>query len=753
MKKHAGYSLIEMTVVMGMIAVIIASLALQQQRASQIQLADAAGSELAQLAQAAESFIASNYGPLVGIDFAGALIPIPPDLVAKGMVCSENGPAPRTGADRICDIPGEALAARGFMPANWTGSSTGIASSGKWMLRTRVSQTLSANGTLNYSVQGLILSQLPFALADGVPNEAVAGRAVLASRNVAAGYVPLGGADFETIGQAIKIPAASWDWNGSNAPLNPAKFINAPLQYGALAGLQSAMNNLIYLRRDGLLPMTGDLHMGYYTAAEKIQVMQRWPYADPSSGITNYVPCSCEQGAATCPSGRYRAQGPGNNPLYLNSRIEAPAGFNGNNLGTLYAEALRTGNTAMQNKIVDFNLCPADQGYNVKSGADLMRFYGNLDVKGNAQAALRMQVGYQDPAHVPSAAETANAASWKAQLSTSDRLAGAQYAAAAATANAMANPDDLAVNGNATMQCDPSVTIDGAPSCASFDAKYKGALYVGVRQQSGRTGTPASAAQPENYSSVNWKGYGINSLSGSFHETPKSTLPAAGSTAVNLEKNVTVGTGAGMAGGQGAEALRVLNSAQTDGAMVVVGGGQITTTPNTMGVVNDTNSALDSVIAGTAKASRISDKGGLSVRDAYVWNLDYDTNSTTPNSNHSPYLSTLLGPFPITYTGVAIRKLGSVQNNTQGPSNLVNKSLAGCRPDGAGGYIGEPKIYLTPNMFYGSVDLGVLVKQNGFAFYAQDNGASWEIHALTPDGFEAVDYGIVYALTCFVGQH
>ena len=151
------------------------------------------------------------------------------------------------------------------MPIGWDGTIYSLRATGnKWMVRTRVMNAIQANLIVN----GLVLSQNPFdiGVATGVASNyglALAGMAIQKSKLLFAGRVEEDSSNvmvFKTSAAGnITIPNADWTW--AAATLNTPTYINSKAQIGVLAGVNNQTTS-VFLRRDGTLPMTGDLNMG-----------------------------------------------------------------------------------------------------------------------------------------------------------------------------------------------------------------------------------------------------------------------------------------------------------------------------------------------------------------------------------------------------------------------------------------------------------------------------------------------------------
>ena len=317
-QRQTGFTMIELMLVMGVMAVMGLLASMQQERQARQAVAEAAGNELAQVSAAVDTFITTYAESLVGQDESGNVIAMDPSISAP------TPPAGPTAADvlsfqtrgahavqcnatvgigRLCDIPAGLLGDLGLMPNNWNGEISSVRNSGSWIIRTKVGSGLNTN---SYIVNALVISEKPFQLGDGTPDGALAGRATIASKMIAAGVVRDVSATatpdlrFSSRNGDFSLVPGSWDWPG--APLRPgianavppvaakqipSQIANSEHQFGALAGLNSSQTASVFLRRDGRLPMLGDLNMGAVDAA----AAAAYQAAHPQCGTANHFPC------------------------------------------------------------------------------------------------------------------------------------------------------------------------------------------------------------------------------------------------------------------------------------------------------------------------------------------------------------------------------------------------------------------------------------------------------------------------------
>ena len=244
--------MVELLVVMGIMSVLSMLLLMQMERQARMTLAEAAGSELAQVHGAMDAFLSAYHSDIIGTDGSGNAVAMDPAITAY-VSCAPSG------SDRFCDVKPDVLAAIGLMPNNWTGDIAVLPNAGKWTIRIKVFD--APDGTKKAT--GMILSEKPFQLRDGIVDGALAGRSVLYSRLSSAGLVRPTTADetklsFNARNEDFIIDKTEFK---AQAPL-PVDFITADYQFGAVFGNNVNQADSIYLRRDGSLPMLGDLNMG-----------------------------------------------------------------------------------------------------------------------------------------------------------------------------------------------------------------------------------------------------------------------------------------------------------------------------------------------------------------------------------------------------------------------------------------------------------------------------------------------------------
>lgn len=225
MKKQnkKGFSLLELILVLG-VGTMMAFMRFQDMKNEQeTVMAKAVGQQMKQMGEATNRYISIRYDKLS-------------TLTASSSQSSD--PGPRTCDSSDCEITYQTLVNEGLLPASYTGVNA-QKSSYKILLK-------RSGTTPNYIINGLITTTLPWSeggkfrydLLGKAMQEAGIDSGMTQSATVASG---LQGAWKET----------STDYNN----------ISSAGLMGYRVGYDSAMYS-VYLRRDGTLPMTGDLNMG-----------------------------------------------------------------------------------------------------------------------------------------------------------------------------------------------------------------------------------------------------------------------------------------------------------------------------------------------------------------------------------------------------------------------------------------------------------------------------------------------------------
>lgn len=218
--KAAGFTLIEIMLVMA-VAGAIAVLDMKRRAAdAEDAAARAAGVQMKEMAQAVNGYLVSKYAPLVSLT-------------------DPNCPA--TGPDR-CVLAPQALIDEGLLPVGYSLRNVWNA---QYSIEVRVVGTAPTQNLL-----GIVLTTTPWTTdveGGGDPKLGSLGRAV---REI--------GPDGGVATSPTEISGFSGSWTAGTAEHSG---LNRTGQLAARVGYNSAMMT-VFLRRDGTLPMTGNLNMG-----------------------------------------------------------------------------------------------------------------------------------------------------------------------------------------------------------------------------------------------------------------------------------------------------------------------------------------------------------------------------------------------------------------------------------------------------------------------------------------------------------
>ncbi|GKW20727.1 hypothetical protein PEC302107_24560 [Pectobacterium araliae] len=222
-RSKKGFSLLELILVLG-VASAVSFMKFQDLKQEQENTqAKIAGEQLKQIGEAVNGYISIRYDKLSTLTTAAG---------------TGTDPGPRTCSANGCEITYQTLVNEGLLPAGYTGVNM-QKSSYKILLK-------RAGSTPNYVINGLVVTTLPWSEGNRIRYDLL-GRAMQAA-GIDSGMTQSTSVASGTGGQ--------WTENQSNfAGINAA---------GLLAyrvGYDSSMYS-VYLRRDGTLPMTGDLNMG-----------------------------------------------------------------------------------------------------------------------------------------------------------------------------------------------------------------------------------------------------------------------------------------------------------------------------------------------------------------------------------------------------------------------------------------------------------------------------------------------------------
>jgi len=220
-----GFSLLELILVLG-VGAMISFIKFQDMRTEQEQvLANAVGQQIKQVGEAVNGYINIRY-----------------DKIALLSNASGNGtdPGPRNcnTASSICTITYQTLINEGLLPTTYSSKNSFGSDYTIQLKRSGISP--------NYIVDGMIMTNSAW-IEGGHIRYDMLGRAMMSA-----------GVDSGVTKSNTSINGYSNGWNYNNSAFS---VISKPGTLGYRVGYNSSMYS-VYLRRDGTLPMTGNLNMG-----------------------------------------------------------------------------------------------------------------------------------------------------------------------------------------------------------------------------------------------------------------------------------------------------------------------------------------------------------------------------------------------------------------------------------------------------------------------------------------------------------
>lgn len=223
MKIKKGFSLLELTLVLG-VGTMVAFMKFQDMKNEQESiLASAVGQQMKQIGEAVNGYINIRYDKLSTLSNAAG---------------TGTDPGPRTCSGSVCEITYQTLINEGLLPSTYTGTNANKSS---------YKIILKRDGTSpNYVINGLITTSTAW-IEGGKTRYDLLGNA-MQTAGIDSGMTKTTSNAFGYGGQ----------WSETSANFNN---ITSAGQLAFRVGFNSALYS-IYLRRDGTLPMTGNLNMG-----------------------------------------------------------------------------------------------------------------------------------------------------------------------------------------------------------------------------------------------------------------------------------------------------------------------------------------------------------------------------------------------------------------------------------------------------------------------------------------------------------
>lgn len=222
MKIKKGFSLLELTLVLG-VGTIVAFMKFQDMKNEQESiLASAVGQQMKQIGEAVNGYINIRYDKLSTLSNAAG---------------TGTDPGPRTCSGSVCEITYQTLINEGLLPSAYTGTNANKSS---------YKIILKRDGTTpNYVINGLITTSTAW-IEGGKTRYDLLGNAMQTA-----------GIDSGMTRTTSNASGHSGQWSETSSDFNN---ITTAGQFAYRVGFNSALYS-IYLRRDGTLPMTGDLNL------------------------------------------------------------------------------------------------------------------------------------------------------------------------------------------------------------------------------------------------------------------------------------------------------------------------------------------------------------------------------------------------------------------------------------------------------------------------------------------------------------
>ncbi|ENI4870718.1 shufflon system plasmid conjugative transfer pilus tip adhesin PilV [Escherichia coli] len=222
MKIKKGFSLLELTLVLG-VGTMVAFMKFQDMKNEQESiLASAVGQQMKQIGEAVNGYINIRYDKLSTLSNAAG---------------TGTDPGPRTCSGSLCEITYQTLINEGLLPSTYTGTNANKSSYKIILKRDGTSPNFVINGLITTSTAWIEGGKTRYDLLGNAMQTAGIDSGMTRTTSNAFGY---GG-----------------QWSETSANFNN---ITSAGQLAFRVGYNSALYS-VYLRRDGTLPMTGDLNL------------------------------------------------------------------------------------------------------------------------------------------------------------------------------------------------------------------------------------------------------------------------------------------------------------------------------------------------------------------------------------------------------------------------------------------------------------------------------------------------------------
>lgn len=222
MKIKKGFSLLELTLVLG-VGTMVAFMKFQDMKNEQESImASAVGQQMKQIGEAVNGYINIRYDKLSTLSKAAG---------------TGTDPGPRTCSGSVCEITYQTLINEGLLPSTYTGTNANKSSYKIILKRDGTTPNYVINGLITTSTAWIEGGKTRYDLLGNAMQTAGIDSGMTKTTSIASGH--------------------SGQWTETSANFNN---ITSTGQLAFRVGFNSALYS-VYLRRDGTLPMTGDLNL------------------------------------------------------------------------------------------------------------------------------------------------------------------------------------------------------------------------------------------------------------------------------------------------------------------------------------------------------------------------------------------------------------------------------------------------------------------------------------------------------------
>lgn len=222
MKIKKGFSLLELTLVLG-VGTMVAFMKFQDMKNEQESImASAVGQQMKQIGEAVNGYINIRYDKLSTLSNAAG---------------TGTDPGPRTCSGSVCEITYQTLINEGLLPSAFTGTNANKSSYKIILKRDGTTPNYVINGLITTSTAWIEGGKTRYDLLGNAMQTAGIDSGMTKTTSIASGH--------------------SGQWSETSANFNN---ITSTGQLAFRVGFNSALYS-VYLRRDGTLPMTGDLNL------------------------------------------------------------------------------------------------------------------------------------------------------------------------------------------------------------------------------------------------------------------------------------------------------------------------------------------------------------------------------------------------------------------------------------------------------------------------------------------------------------